>query len=118
LVYIVMMNRELGNRSFYLYLNREGKLVFGPVWDFDHSTGNLFLKKSRKFTVWNDSVVAENNRWYQQLYRDPWFIALVRERWEQIRETAEEILPEIEYWTEILAPSEELEYEKFGGDPY
>ena len=118
LVYIVMMNRELGNRSFYLYLNREGKLVFGPVWDFDHSTGNLFLKKSRKYTVWNDSVVAENNRWYQQLYRDPWFIALVRERWGQIRETAEEILPEIEYWKELLTPSEELEYEKFGGDPY
>ena len=118
LVYIVMMNRELGNRSFYMYLNREGKLVFGPVWDFDHSTGNLFLKKSRKYTVWNDSVVAENNRWYQQLYRDPWFIALVRERWGQIRETAEEILPEIEYWKELLTPSEELEYEKFGGDPY
>ncbi len=118
LVYMVMMNRELGNRSFYMYINRAGKLVFGPVWDFDHSNGNLFLKKSRTYTVWNNSSAVKNNRWYQQLYRDPWFVALVRERWPEIREEAEAILPEIDEWKEILAPTEELEYAKFAGDPY
>ena len=118
LVFITMMNLELGNKSFYLYLNREGKLVFGPVWDFDRTVGNLFLKRTRKYNVWNDSTESKSNRWYQQMYRDPWFVALVRERWGQIGGPVSEILPEIEYWKELLAPSEELEYEKFGGDPY
>ncbi|MBQ7171462.1 MAG: CotH kinase family protein [Clostridia bacterium] len=118
LVYMVMMNRELGNRSFYMYINQAGKLVFGPVWDFDHSNGNLFLKKSRLYTVWNNSSAVKNNRWYQQLYRDPWFVALVRERWPEIRDEAGEILTEIDEWKEILAPTEELEYAKFAGDPY
>ncbi len=118
LVFITMMNLELGNKSFYLYLNREGKLVFGPVWDFDRTAGNLFLKLTRKYNVWNDSRAIKQNRWYQQLYRDPWFVALVRERWGQIGGPVSEILPEIEYWKEILAQSEKLEYEKFGGDPY
>ena len=118
LVFVVMMNFELGNNSNYMYLNREGKLVFGPVWDFDRTAGNRFLKKSRNFTVWNDSLACGNNRWYHQLYRDPWFNALVRERWGQISGPIAEIVPEIEYWKEILTPSEKLEYEKFGGDPY
>ena len=118
LVFVVMMNFELGNNSNYMYLNQEGKLVFGPVWDFDRTAGNRFLKKSRNFTVWNDSLACGNNRWYQQLYRDPWFNALVRERWEEIRGPISEIVPEIERWTKILAPSETLEYAKFAGDPY
>ncbi len=118
LVFVVMMNFELGNNSNYMYLNREGKLVFGPVWDFDRTAGNRFLKKSRNFTVWNDSLAYGNNRWYQQLYRDPWFAALVRERWGQISRPISEIVPEINWWKELLTPSEELEYAKFAGDPY
>ena len=37
LVYEIMCNRDVANKSIYAYKEAGGKLKFGPVWDFDWS---------------------------------------------------------------------------------
>ncbi len=118
LLNMVMLNLEFGYKSTFFCLNGEGKIVFGPCWDYDWSSGNLFLKAKRSYDSWYADGRSKNNHWYHQAYRDPWFIALVRERWAQIRETVPELLAEIDRWEMILAPTEALEYRKFANDPY
>jgi hypothetical protein len=77
LIYELCVNHELGNPgSVYLTKDRGGKLVAGPVWDFDwgtfsynaspHAKGNLFIT-----WAW----------WYNRLFEDPAFWDLARERW-------------------------------------
>ena len=118
LLNMVMLNLEFGYKSTYFCLDREGKIVFGPCWDLDWSSGNLFLKAKRSYDSWYADGRSKNNHWYHQAYRDPWFVALARERWAQIRETVPELLTEIDRWEKILAPTEAIEYRKFANDPY
>lgn len=68
--------------SVWYYKDRGGKLMAGPVWDFETST---FPKRNDFFlydyTVWDFSK-NERSLWYGQLFRDPYFKAKAKERWE------------------------------------
>lgn len=39
----LILNVEFGYKSMYMVLNPDGKLVLGPCWDYDWSSGNPFL---------------------------------------------------------------------------
>ena len=64
--------------STYLYKERDGKLYFGPLWDFDNAWNNNGM--------WNESNETLNNltmKWIDQLRdKDPLFVKLIKERWQ------------------------------------
>lgn len=71
-----------GTTSTYLYKKRDGKLYWGPLWDFDYGWNNN--------GQWNASNETFNNTallWIDQLRaHDPQFVSLLKERWSLLNE--------------------------------
>lgn len=63
--------------SFYLYKKRNGKLFFGPIWDFDLAFGNAGYDDVDKTYGWHIRPAP----WFDRLFQDPAFKAKVKARW-------------------------------------
>ncbi len=64
--------------STYLYKARDGKLFWGPLWDFDYAWNNNGMWSRSNETFNNTSML-----WIDHLREnDPLFVKLLRERWE------------------------------------
>lgn len=70
-----------GSTSTYLYKKRDGKLYWGPLWDFD-------------YVAWGATEYSENqcegftqNRstWFKRLFVDPEFYQKTEDRWPAIK---------------------------------
>jgi hypothetical protein len=88
-------------RSLYFYVNDEGRLVIGPVWDFDAGSGGLMINLQKGWRLpdrdwaldydlpWLIDVVADDPDrplpWIERLTQDPAFVARLRERWDEIK---------------------------------
>ncbi len=89
-------NRDPGWDSFYLYRQPGGKLTFGPLWDFDMSSGNVQADESsvcHNTFQFPDGLYAGNtaaasdrqqNVWFSTLAQYDWFWELVRTRWQRL----------------------------------
>lgn len=68
-------NIETGKpRSIYLYKRRGGRVMMGPVWDFDFRT----------FTLSEEIYVATHFPYLRRLFKSPQFQAIARQRWEEL----------------------------------
>jgi hypothetical protein len=68
--------------SFYLYKKRNGKVFFGPVWDFDWALGNAGVNAGvEKTSGWH----IRNAPWFNRLLQDPAFEAKVKTRWQTLK---------------------------------
>lgn len=67
-------------RSAYLYKKRDGKLTFGPVWDFDLAAGNADY-----IGCWTDDWYVRRAPWFTRLFEDPAFAAKVKDKWNQLK---------------------------------
>ena len=96
LIYELTLNREYGDpRSVYMFMDGNGKLSGGPVWDFDRGTfqnqekasslGNSDRKKpDNEWMYWRSSGDEGESYayiWFKQLAKDPIFQAKIQERW-------------------------------------
>ncbi len=89
-------NLDPGWDSFYLYRNCGGKLTFGPVWDFDMSSGNVTASEGsvcHDTFQFPDGLYAGNlaarqdkqqNHWFMAICDQDWFLELVQARWRQV----------------------------------
>lgn len=89
IVFEVMANHEvLHPKSIYFHKDRGGKLIAGPVWDFDYET--LVQHTQTKWINYNLSYVYnefpwyENNWWNILLKKDASFRADVKKRWNEL----------------------------------
>lgn len=65
------------NSSCYMHSGSDGKIVMGPVWDFDISMGNTnSLGDERLPQGW----YIRRTNWYTRLFEDPEFVSAVKER--------------------------------------
>ena len=76
--------------STRLYKPRNGKLIWGPAWDFDYvAWGNLeYLESKEELTDENEGTVMEYrgfnftiSTWFDRLKEDPEFIQALKDRW-------------------------------------
>ena len=75
--------------STYLYKNRNGKLVYGPVWDFDRSLGSTDGRDSNPAT-WRSRTGDHgtdffNYTWWNRLFSDIDFFQQYIDRWNELR---------------------------------
>lgn len=76
-------NIDVGNRSMFMQVKGQGsnrRLYFGPIWDFDRSSGNTLY--------WTDtSYVFASTRcsWCEELYATPEIYGLIVQRWNEIK---------------------------------
>ena len=73
LVEEILKNLDCGYDSFYLYRKPGGKLVFGPVWDFDNALGNADMGTENYY----DLYVAYNERFQS----NPWLYTAMEYEW-------------------------------------
>ncbi len=111
IVYEMFKCVDVGYASFHMYKDAGGKLMCGPVWDFDRSVGNVRNNESARR---HDSLWArKDNIWFAALFMHDEFKALVAE-------TLKEYLPKIKAtlagcyaYIDACAPSIERNFERW-----
>jgi CotH kinase protein len=71
-------NQDAFHASTYMALAE--KLVLGPVWDFDISSGNSNYGASRRLEGW----MLDRRDWAERLYRDRSFRQAMAARWREL----------------------------------
>ena len=116
LIWELTLNREYGDpRSVYRYMDGDGILKAGPVWDVDRGTfqnqenaksyGNTDrVKPDKEWMCWRNTS-DDNYIWYKQLIKDPIFQAKVQERWAVIKPFLDMVPEMIAMYGENLAES-------------
>lgn len=103
--------------SCYMYKDRGGKLMAGPVWDFDLST---FIE-SRSFLLYNYEVTdfskSDRSLWFKRLFEDTVFRACAKERWQSYKEKFEEIAEFIDKEAVYLQPSADVNWAMWKVNP-
>lgn len=74
-------NVDGASASAFLYKKRDGKLFFGPIWDFDLALGNAGYSDVDKTYGWH----IRKAPWFDRLFQDPAFVAKVKARWKELK---------------------------------
>lgn len=85
-------NIDVGWSSFFVYY-RDGKLYFGPPWDFDLAFGNDWRLDNGSFEgiyVGEDRGFDQGNRWFIMLFSNEWFRIMAAKRFMEIKPIIEE----------------------------
>ena len=88
-------NNDLFAGSSYFHKDIRGRLVAGPVWDFNNIFDNFFL------TLPVDEFYLNGRGWFDRLFMSPYFTEQVIRRWNSLRQgiLSEERL--IEYMDDV-----------------
>lgn len=106
IVFESFKNVELLFKSCYMYKDIDEKLVFGPVWDFDWSSGNhvVLHSDSKAYDKWHNTESQNRAYWYKQLYSDPFFVTRLKERWNNSLDLLYGMILSIDTYSEYLTP--------------
>lgn len=77
--------------STFLYKDRGGKLIMGPVWDYNISLGNGNYLEAWRRQGWYYPLISTRdylNGWYTRLFQDQAFSDRYKERWWELRRGA------------------------------
>jgi len=87
------MNWDCMKNSFFMYKDTDGKIVFGPTWDFDWAWGNSMGQDTNSPDTWQTTnEYFANEQYYQtvqfnrMLIRDPYFLVKLYERYHEVRD--------------------------------
>ncbi len=101
--------------SAYMYIDRDGKLEAGPVWDFNLSMGNTIFHNS---WVTYDWLIYTNPVpfWWQRLVSDEKFKGKLVKRWKELRKNelaTAEIIGEVDRTVDLLSEAQERNFERW-----
>ena len=102
---------DTGYRSTYLYKEKGGKIVMGPVWDYNNSLNNYFTELDSEKMQYTDRL------WYSQLLKDEDFVNRVVNRYRELRKTVlseNYLLSYIDNVREYLGDAIDRNYEIWG----
>jgi len=72
--------------STYYHKDRNGKLVMGPIWDYDLSLGNANYNDGWHATGWYYSLLGDGDYpYWRRLFEDPEFKLRYADRWFGLR---------------------------------
>ena len=98
LVHTLALNREPNHpKSSYMHKDRGGKLIAGPVWDFDYGT----------FRLETSGLTIYNAIWYDALLNNKTFVTRLKERWVANKAKLEQVETFIEKTAEQIRESAE-----------
>ena len=83
LVNEIMGNLDMNKKSRYAYLDKGGKIKFGPVWDFDWGCGTSVAYTP--YYGWVSAGDANTQSFFKEWLDDPMFVAKATEQYWKIR---------------------------------
>ena len=89
LLNVLTFNVDALRLSAYFYKPRDGKLHFGPLWDFDRALrstdGRDFSPRTWQSTSGDLGTDFFNYTWWDRLFRDPDFFQRYIDRYDELR---------------------------------
>ena len=102
----VFYNQDGVRRSTYMYQDLNGKVVMGPVWDFDWSSGGMGeVQATNQWFTWGHNNYQQKQQWYKFLVKDPYFLTLAYQRYQEIRPLLTKMLDSISVYQDVLLES-------------
>ena len=102
-----------GSGSTFLYKKRNGKLFWGPLWDFDYvAWGNLDYDVNIPDTLQYTSML-----WFDRMRNDPVFTTRLKEEWTELKALLDEAVRpggQLDQYAAETAVSREYDHEKWG----
>lgn len=84
----IFFNEELNKKSTYMYKDIDGPVYMGPIWDMDYSSGGEGETwRTNEWATLFFGINAQENMWYKDLIKDPYFLLRAQERYWEIRDT-------------------------------
>lgn len=88
--------------SCYLNMQHGGKLKYGPCWDFDIAFGNIDYSDCHSSDgFW----IKISSPWFSRLFKDPAFVAKVKERYDYFYSRKDDIMNSINQNAQYLQRS-------------
>ncbi|MCH5331954.1 MAG: CotH kinase family protein [Alistipes sp.] len=118
IVFELMANHEvLHPKSVYFHKDRGGKLIAGPVWDFDYqtltqSTANSWINYNLSY-YYSEFPWFEQNWWNVLLSKDLEFKHDVKTRWNELYPFLTTIPDYIEAQQEYISDAEARNYQRW-----
>lgn len=121
------MNWDAMKNSVYFYKDLEGLWYLEPAWDYDWGWGNSMYTLNTWYTdewqttsdYYANETYYQTVQWNRYLVRDPYFLVLVQEKYQEIRDTIlEEYVKDggyIDQYAEILLPAARANDARWGG---
>ncbi len=84
----VMRNCDAYLYSTYMYKDRDdrdGRIKFGPLWDFDFSMGNVNFQDAHLTNGWQFAYPTNNKIKVREILRDTVFVNYLNTRWSELR---------------------------------
>jgi len=75
-------NNDLFAGSTYFHKDIRGRIVAGPVWDFNNIFDNFFV------SLPSDEFILNGRGWFDRLFMSPYFTEQVIRRWNSLRQGA------------------------------
>jgi hypothetical protein len=76
--------------SLFMHKDRDdvnSKLMFGPIWDFDLSCGNIHVQHANSTSGWQFNEAPCNKMYQTGVFRDTNMVKAFRNRWFELRKT-------------------------------
>ncbi len=120
------MNPDAFRLSGYLYKDREGPIVAGPIWDFDRTMGCDSDSRCYYTTWWDvtrltsDTTDLFDHGWYSGLFDRSEFTEPYWDRWREVIEgplSTESVHAIIDEWAEELSESAVRNFDRWPSYP-
>ena len=95
--------------SCYMHFKRGGKIHMGPIWDFDLAFGNTDYWERGPYNFW-----IKKSDWIIRMFKDPAFVARVKERYDYFYSRKTDIMREIDETAVYLKGSIEENENRWG----
>ncbi len=102
------------HRSCYMWKRAGGKLMMGPVWDFDMAFGNHQgdIRNYDGFCTTESTYVYVTENWMNYLVKYPEFTSAVKERWNEKKDELKQVaLSSIDNQSALLDGSQQYNFE-------
>ena len=111
LVQEVFKNVDAFNASTFLYKDKGERLTFGPVWDFNLSSGNHYLEPLRQTEGW----LLTERIWVERLLQDPAFVERYVARWQELEQSGvfANLISKVDEYAATLAEAQERNFEQW-----
>lgn len=113
LIFNLFKNIEFGWLSIFLYIY-DGKIYFGPCWDFDGGSGNQVTLKEEWYSPESWFYMGGRADWWKELCGDPDYVARTADRWFEIRPLVEEMMDSLPLYHDYIKAATARDTRKFG----
>ena len=113
IVFNLFKNIEFGHLSIFFYINN-GKIYFGPCWDFDGGCGNQVTLTKEWMPANSWFYMGGRAEWWIKMIGDPYYIALLEDRWAEVRDLVDEMLDSMDIYNDYIKAESDRDSAKYG----